>query len=62
VLRFWALALGPGTVADLLRLMTADRRGRLGRPLHLAQLARAGLVCFANGRLLGARHRPAALA
>jgi len=43
---------GPGAVADLLRLITAARRGRsLREPLHLAELARAGLVRFANARV-----------
>jgi hypothetical protein len=44
--------LGPGTVADLLRLITAARRGRsLREPRHLAELARAGLVRFVDGRV-----------
>jgi hypothetical protein len=52
VLRFWTSAVGPGAVADLLRLMTAARRGRsLRQPLHVAELARAGLVRFSDGRL-----------
>jgi hypothetical protein len=52
VLRFWTPAVGPGAVTDLLRLMTAARRGlSLRQPLHLAELARAGLVCFADGQV-----------
>ena len=43
--RWWSAILGPGAVADLLRLATAARRGRsLPRPVHLDVLARAGLV------------------
>jgi hypothetical protein len=52
VRRYWTAVLGPGAVADLLRLMTAARRGgSLRQPLHLAELARAGLVRFSDGRL-----------
>jgi hypothetical protein len=52
VLRFWTSAVGPGAVADLLRLMTTARRGRsLREPLHVAELARAGLVRFVDGRV-----------
>jgi hypothetical protein len=52
VRRYWTAVLGPGAVADLLRLITAARRGRsLRQPLHLAELARAGLVRFADGRV-----------
>jgi hypothetical protein len=47
--RWWSALLGPGAVADLLRLATAAQRGRsLPRPVHLDQLARAGLVHFAG--------------
>ena len=47
VRRFWVPILGPGAVADLLRLATAAQRGRsLTRPIHLATLARHGLVIF----------------
>jgi hypothetical protein len=43
--RYWSALLGPGAVADLLRLSVAARRGnRLRRPLHLASLLREGLV------------------
>jgi len=52
VRRYWTALLGPGAVADLLRLITAARRGRsLPEPLHLAELARAGLVRFEPGRV-----------
>jgi hypothetical protein len=52
VRRYWTAVLGPGAVADLLRLITAARRGRsLPEPLHLAELARAGLVRFEPGRV-----------
>ena len=42
---FWTAYLGPGAVADLLRLATAASRGRsLLRPIHLSRLGAAGLV------------------
>jgi hypothetical protein len=45
VRRYWTPGLGPGAVADLLRLATAATRGRsLPRPVHLEELARTGLV------------------
>ena len=45
VRRYWSALVGPGAVADLLRLTAAARRGaRLRRPLHLASLLREGLV------------------
>jgi len=45
VRRFWTAVVGPGAVADLLRLTAAARSGRrLREPLHLAQLAAEGLV------------------
>lgn len=44
-MRWWSALLGPGAVADLLRLATAAQRGRsLPRPVHLEHLARHGLV------------------
>ncbi len=44
--------MGPGAVADLLRLITAARRGApIPQPLNLAELARAGLVRFEPGRI-----------
>lgn len=51
VRRFWTAALGPGAVADLLRLAAAARRGRsLRRPEHLPVLVAAGLVGAADRR------------
>jgi hypothetical protein len=45
VRRYWSALVGPGAVADLLRLTAAARRGRrLRRPLHLPSLLREGLV------------------
>jgi hypothetical protein len=52
VRRYWTAVLGPGAVADLLRLITAARRGfPIRQPLHLAELARAELVRFVEGRV-----------
>lgn len=49
---FWTAALGPGAVADLLRLATAAARGRsLRRPLGLSRLCEAGLAREVGGRL-----------
>lgn len=43
--RFWCAVVGPGAVADLLRLTAAARTGRrIREPLRLALLAREGLV------------------
>ena len=45
VRRYWSALLGPGAVADLLRLTAAAHRGRrLRRPLHLSSLLREGLI------------------
>ncbi len=45
VRRFWVPILGPGAIADLLRLATAAARHRsLPLPRHLSTLARAGMV------------------
>ena len=42
---FWVAAIGPGAVADLLRLAAAAQSGRsLKMPTHLAVLAREGLA------------------
>jgi hypothetical protein len=50
VRRFWTAALGPGAVADLLRLMVAARQGRsLLHPEYLHLLTGAGLVFHAHG-------------
>lgn len=43
--RFWTAAIGPGAVADLLRITAAAHAGRrIREPLHLAVLAAEGLV------------------
>ncbi|NNC43544.1 MAG: hypothetical protein HKO03_09935 [Acidimicrobiia bacterium] len=45
VRRFWTAVIGPGAVADLLRLMAAAGTDReLKRPVFLAELARVGLA------------------
>ncbi len=45
--RFWVPVLGPGAIADLLRLATAAARDRsLPLPRHLSTLARAGMVAM----------------
>jgi hypothetical protein len=45
VRRFWIAVLGPGAVADLLRLTAAAHSGRsLKEPIHLSTLLAAGLV------------------
>jgi len=51
--RRWCAVIGPGAVADLLRLATAAARGRsLPRPINLDTLARYGLVTSDGQRLL----------
>jgi hypothetical protein len=53
VRRYWTALLGPGAVAELLRLATAAARGRsLPRPLHLRSLARYRLVTSRGDLLL----------
>ena len=47
--RRWCALIGPGAVADLLRLATAAARGR---SLHLDTLARYGLVTSDGSRLV----------
>ena len=50
VRRYWTAALGPGAVADLLRLMrAAEKSQRIRRPTNTAALARAGLVIEEGG-------------
>ena len=52
VRKFWVAALGPGAVAELLRMARAaqcDEEVRL--PRHLPQLLKAGLVSIVDGRL-----------
>lgn len=45
-------AIGPGAVAELLRLIRAARKGEDVRlPRHLSALLRAGLVVARNGSL-----------
>jgi hypothetical protein len=45
VRRFWTAVIGPGAVADLLRLIAATHTGRrLKEPLHLGILATEGLI------------------
>jgi hypothetical protein len=52
VRRFWVAAIGPGAVAELLRLVRAAGRGEDVRlPRHLPALLRAGLVVARNGCL-----------
>ncbi len=52
VRRYWTPVLGPGAVADLLRLATAAERHRsLPRPVYLSTLVRAGMVAIGAGRL-----------
>jgi len=49
---YWTATIGPGAVADLLRLATAATRGRsLRRPTHLHVLVRAGLVHAYNDHI-----------
>lgn len=52
VRRFWVAALGPGTVAELLRLVRAADRGEEVRlPRNLPALLRTGLVSVVDGCL-----------
>jgi len=52
VRRFWIAVLGPGAVADLLRLTAAAHSGRsLKEPTHLPALVRLGLVRRENGSI-----------
>ncbi len=49
---YWTATIGPGAVADLLRLATAATRGRsLRRPTHMHVLVRVGLVHTHNGHV-----------
>ena len=53
VRRYWTAVIGPGAVADLLRLTMAAVRGTsLLRPVHLELLAREGLVAEFDGVIL----------
>jgi hypothetical protein len=59
VRRFWTALIGPGAVADLLRLVAAAGTGRrLREPLHLAVLAAEGLVHRTPGVILVTRLVP----
>lgn len=52
VRRFWVAAMGPGAVAELLRLVSAAVKGEEVRlPRHLPQLLRADLVRIVDGTL-----------
>ncbi|HUG32442.1 MAG TPA: hypothetical protein VMM14_06070 [Acidimicrobiia bacterium] len=52
VRKFWVAALGPGAVAELLRLVSAAGKGEEVRlPRHLPQLLRTGLVTVVDGTL-----------
>lgn len=49
---YWTATIGPGAVADLLRLATAAIRGRsLRRPTHLHVLVRVGLAHTHSGHV-----------
>jgi len=49
---YWTATIGPGAVADLLRLATAAIRGRsLRRPTHLHVLVRVGLAHTHRGHV-----------
>ena len=53
VRRFWTAAIGPGAVADLMRLAVAAQRGRsLPLPISTGVLVREGLVAWKRGRLI----------
>lgn len=53
VRRFWTALLGPGAVADLLRLTAAAHHDRLlRRPVHLELLVAEGLVAWSGSAVL----------
>ena len=53
VRRFWIAVLGPGAVADLLRLTAAAQSGRsLKEPVHLPTLLAAGLAIGVHGSVV----------
>ncbi len=53
VRQFWIAVLGPGAVADLLRLTAAAHSGRsLKEPVHLPALLAAGLAVRLNGTVI----------
>jgi hypothetical protein len=50
VRRFWVAAIGPGAVAELLRLIRAAEKGEDVRlPRHLPLLLRSGLAAIHHG-------------
>ncbi|MCL1592884.1 MAG: hypothetical protein M3132_00855 [Actinomycetia bacterium] len=52
VRQFWIAVLGPGAVADLLRLTAAAHSGRsLKEPIYLESLLRIGLVVWHDGSI-----------
>ena len=52
VRRFWTAVLGPGAVADLLRMIRSAERGKsLPRPQHLTDLLTIGLAGRAMGHV-----------
>ena len=60
VRRYWTALIGPGAVADLLRLTSAAIGGRsLRRPLHLQVLLSEGLVERGGDAFLVRRRVPA---
>lgn len=53
VRRFWTAAIGPGAVAELIRLAVAAQRDRsLPTPIHLGLLLREGLIAMEGGAVL----------
>lgn len=53
VRRYWTAVIGPGAVADLMRLAAAARvGGAIRRPVHIAVLAREGLVRSVGDRVV----------
>jgi hypothetical protein len=53
VRRYWTALLGPGAVADLLRLTVAAIGScKLRQPLHLGLLLHEGLVLRSNGHIV----------
>jgi hypothetical protein len=53
VRRFWTAAIGPGAVADLIRLAVAAQRDRsLLLPVSLPLLVSEGLCAVAGGTIL----------
>ena len=53
VRRFWTALIGPGAVADLLRLIAAANTGRrLREPIHLPTLIAEGLAHATPGRVM----------